>query len=79
MDNRAVAETMKIPYHNASVTLSVSKSFDFTLGVSNIFNKAPPRASSVFTNIGFFGQAPILGSQYDYLGRRVFVSVKSRF
>ena len=66
-------------YHNASVTVSVNKSFDFTLGVSNIFNKAPPRASSVFTNISFFGQAPILGSQYDYIGRRVFVSVKSRF
>lgn len=66
-------------YHNASVTKSINDRFDFTLGVSNLFNTAPPRVSVLNG-----GQISTLGpvvaaSQYDFLGRRFFVNVSSRF
>ena len=66
-------------YHNASVTKSIGERFDFTLGVSNIFNTAPPRVSvlngSQITTLG----PVVLASQYDYLGRRFFANVSARF
>lgn len=66
-------------YHNASVNLEVASDFDLTLGVANIFDTAPPRASSVFSTISHIGQAPTIGTYYDYLGRRAFVRARARF
>ncbi|MDT9597588.1 TonB-dependent receptor domain-containing protein [Sphingosinicella rhizophila] len=67
-------------YHSASITREINERFDFTIGVSNLFNQRPPRASTVFNGrIQSIGQAPAFGSQYDYLGRRVFASVVARF
>ncbi len=64
-------------YHSISITQSVNDQFDMTLGVSNLFDTAPPRASTVGSGIGSFGQAPV-ASQYDYIGRRFFISVKGK-
>ena len=66
-------------YHNASVTKSIADRFDLTLGVSNLFDTAPPRVSVLNG-----GQITTLGpvafaSQYDFLGRRFFINVSSRF
>jgi hypothetical protein len=46
--------------------------------MSNIFDKKPPFVSTVGTPISSFGQVPLLGSYYDYFGRRIFVSVKTK-
>ena len=66
-------------YHNVSGTVDVNDAFSFTLGVANIFDTAPPRVSTIASPIGAFGQTPLNGSYYDYLGRRLFVNVNARF
>ncbi|MBT2134710.1 TonB-dependent receptor [Croceibacterium sp. LX-88] len=68
-------------------TLSVQKEFgNFTLsgGVANLFDTKPPRVTVAGSNslnsgvIATVGQAPY-ASQYDYFGRRAFLSVKAEF
>jgi iron complex outermembrane receptor protein len=50
--------------------------YEFTLGVSNLFDAKPPRISvPAVVNLG---QVPAV-SQYDWLGRRLFFSAKARF
>lgn len=65
-------------YHSASLTRLINDRFEITLGMSNIFDTAPPRVSSSFSGIGVTGQVPTFGTQYDYLGRRAFINVKAR-
>ncbi|HSX54077.1 MAG TPA: TonB-dependent receptor [Sphingomonas sp.] len=70
-------------YHSVSVTKKL-KNFDFTLGVSNLFDQKPPRVTVAGGNslnqgtINTVGQS-VFASQYDYLGRRFFVGAKARF
>lgn len=66
-------------YHSMSVTRDVADRFEITVGVANIFDTAPPRASTIYTSVSALGQAPVFGSQYDYLGRRVFLRASGRF
>jgi iron complex outermembrane recepter protein len=66
-----------VAYHSFSAELQVTKDMSFLVGVSNILNRKPPLVSTVGTPISAFGQVPLLGSYYDYLGRRVFMSVKT--
>jgi iron complex outermembrane receptor protein len=62
-------------YHSLSLTQKVMDQFEFTLGVSNIFDKGPPRASGVTK----LGDVSYYATMYDMLGRRVFVSAKAKF
>lgn len=66
-------------YHSASVTYRMNEEFQITLGMANILDTKPPRASTVFSGISAIGQAPAFGSQYDYFGRRLFLNVRGRF
>jgi iron complex outermembrane receptor protein len=68
-----------VAYHSLSVTRDVGKDFQITLGMANILDKKPPRVSTVFSGISTLGQVPVFGSQYDYLGRRVFLNVRGNF
>lgn len=69
--------TPTVLYHSASITKEI-ENFDFTLGVSNLFDKRPPRISVLNGGvIGTLGQAPAV-SQYDWLGRRFFVNVTAK-
>jgi iron complex outermembrane receptor protein len=69
-----------VAYHSASVEFQATKNFSFIVGVANIFDKKPPAVSTVGSPItgGNFGQAPLLGSYYDYIGRRVFVTARAK-
>ncbi|HEX6740828.1 MAG TPA: hypothetical protein VF079_03415, partial [Sphingomicrobium sp.] len=69
-----------VAYHSLSLELQATKNFSFTLGVANIFNKKPPTVSTVGSPItgGAFGQVPLLGSYYDYIGRRIFVTARAK-
>lgn len=63
-------------YHSASVTKEIGKKFEITLGMRNIFDTRPPRV----TTIGGAGIPSLIGpvvgtSQYDLLGRRIFLNV----
>ena len=62
-----------------SVTREIADKFAITLGVANIFDTPPPRASTVLSGITAIGQAPAFGTQYDYMGRRVFLNVRGSF
>ena len=64
-------------YHS----LSLQKKFeDFTLlaGVANVFNEEPPQVTMAQGNYNMVGRS-VLASQYDYIGRRMFVSFQAKF
>ena len=62
-----------------SVTRRFGDRLQLTVGVRNLFDAQPPRASVAFSGIGAIGQAPTFASQYDYLGRRVFLNLKATY
>lgn len=66
-------------YHNLSLTKELNKSFDITLGVSNLFDTRPPRVSYLNgSQITMLGPV-IAASQYSLLGRRAFLNVRAKF
>lgn len=66
-------------YHSLSLSRDVAERFLITLGVANLFDTPPPRVSTVVTATPpVIGQAPAFGTQYDYLGRRFFLSVRGK-
>jgi iron complex outermembrane receptor protein len=69
-----------VAYHSISAEIQATKNFTFTIGVANLFNKKPPLVSTVGSQItgGNFGQVPLLGSYYDYYGRRIFVTARAK-
>jgi iron complex outermembrane receptor protein len=75
-----VSKLPTVAYHSISAEIQATKNFSFTLGVANIFNKKPPLVSTVGSAItgGAFAQVPLLGSYYDYIGRRVFVTARAK-
>lgn len=65
-------------YHSISITKKLP-GVEITMGVTNLLNTKPPRVS-VYNN----GETTLLGqsvfsSQYDLIGRRGFVTVKTHF
>ena len=71
----------RVAYHSLSAEIQAAKGFTFLFGVSNLFDKKPPLVSTVGSPItgGAFAQVPLLGSYYDYYGRRFFVNAKAKF
>lgn len=66
-------------YHSLSLSRDVAERFRITLGVANLFDTPPPHVSTVVTATPpVIGQAPAFGTQYDYLGRRFFLSVRGK-
>jgi len=64
-------------YHS----LSLQKKFDdWTLltGVANVFNETPPALTLGQGRYNTVGSS-VLASQYDYIGRRMFVNITARF
>lgn len=79
-----VCVSTKVPatfYHAASITKEINDRFEITLGMSNILDTRPP---SRVTTLNLQELPPLLGpvvatSQYDFLGRRMFLNVTTRF
>ena len=69
-----------VMYHSLAAEVQATRNFTFTVGVANLFNKKPPLVSTVGSPItgGAFAQVPLLGSYYDYIGRRVFVQARAK-
>jgi iron complex outermembrane receptor protein len=61
-------------YHSASITKEFMDRFELTFGVANLFDSRPPEVSGVTE----LGSSPFV-SQYDWLGRRLFVNVGAKF
>ena len=64
--------------HSASLTREVGDRFSLTLGLNNLFDTKPERASGAFGPVGVTGQVPTFGTQYDLIGRRAFISVRAK-
>jgi len=62
-------------YHSASITKEFYDRFEMTVGVANLFDTRPPQVSGGLTEIG---SSPFV-SQYDWLGRRLFVNFGAKF
>jgi iron complex outermembrane receptor protein len=69
----------RVAYHSISAEIQATDNFSFLIGVSNLFDKKPPLVSTVGSPISAFAQVPLLGSYYDYYGRRFFVNAKAKF
>lgn len=67
-------------YHNISVTQEIADGkFTITAGISNLFDTRPPRVSVLNGNtIEMLGPV-VAASQYDFVGRRGFVNVSTKF
>jgi iron complex outermembrane receptor protein len=66
-------------YHNASLTYAFMERFELTVGVSNIFDRRPPRVS-VFNGAEITMIGPVIAaSQYPFVGRRAFVNLSADF
>jgi len=69
-------------YHTLSVRYEADK-WEGIVGVRNVFNEAPPKVSPALQDRGNFtyGRAGsyAFASQYDYIGRQVFVNLTRRF
>ena len=70
----------RVAYHSLSAEIQATENYSFLVGVANLFDKKPPRVSTVGSPItgGAFAQVPLLGSYYDYYGRRMFVSFRAK-
>jgi iron complex outermembrane receptor protein len=66
-------------YHNASVTKEIGKNFEMTLGMRNVFDKRPPKVSLLGAGSPAVIGPVVATSQYDFLGRRVFINVSRKF
>jgi len=68
-------------YHNASVKYNIMEDMELTVGVSNLFDKKPPR---VTTNTPQSTRQRTVGdsafyTQYDWRGRRFFMNISKQF
>ena len=83
-DDRNAAGTTFYKIHTeftAYHSLSLQKRFeDWSLvgGVANLFNELPPQVTMAQGDYNMVGRS-VLSSQYDYIGRRVFLSMQAKF
>lgn len=67
-------------FHNMSLTKEIADGrFTITAGINNLFDKHPPRVSTLN-----FGEVSLLGpvvatSQYGFVGRRAFINVTAKY
>jgi len=76
----AKTEAEGVVYHSLSGELSLGTGWTIRGGVNNLFDEHPPALTNIndSPDLVFNGNSPIV-SQYDLLGRRVFLSVSKTF
>mgnify|MGYP001410353524 CR=1 FL=1 len=73
---RVVLDTDTVVYHNASVAYSFDNGATVRLGVSNIFDKEPPRLTTLnLGEVSTQGNSAFY-SQYDWEGRTIFANLR---
>jgi iron complex outermembrane receptor protein len=71
--------TPTVFYHNASISYDFMDGLTLTAGVSNIFDRRPPRVS-VLNGAQITMMGPVVAaSQYSFIGRRAFINVTADF
>jgi outer membrane receptor protein involved in Fe transport len=69
-------ETKWTTYHTASANVDFDNGLDLTVGIGNIFDKEPPKISG--REARDVGNAALY-SQYDFIGRRMFLNARYTF
>ncbi len=69
-----VDETPWTTYHTVSAGFDY-ESFDFIVGIANVFDKEPPKISASGFELGNAARH----SQYDFVGRRAFANIRYNF
>lgn len=71
--------TEQTTYHNVSVARELPYDINVRVGVSNLFDEAPPAVTTL--NLGEYNTVGTSAfySQYDWLGRRFFVNMSKKF
>ncbi len=64
-------------YHTLSANMDVTDDLNVTFGISNLFDKEPPKVSTAAGSL-MVGNASLY-SQYDQLGRRAFLNLTYNF
>lgn len=69
-----------VVYHSLSASYAFDNGVTALLGVANVTDEAPPRVTSWNTSneVDVVGQSAFY-SQYDWLGRRIFLNLKMEF
>lgn len=69
-------------YHSLSVRYEADE-WEGIIGVSNVFNEAPPKVSPALQDRGNYTYGRVgsyaFATQYDFIGRQVFVNLTRRF
>jgi outer membrane receptor protein involved in Fe transport len=67
--------------HAVAIQLHLEDLGDLTLGVSNLFDEKPPTISQIPLSRGRYARIGnyLNSSNYDYIGRSVYVSVSHKF
>lgn len=75
-----VLKVPRVLYHNISATKEFSNGrFSITAGVSNLFDKKPPRVSVLNGGqIGMLGPV-VAASQYGFIGRKGFINLSVKY
>lgn len=78
---RRVYEIPLVQYHDASVTYDIMDDLQVTAGITNLFDKKPPRVSTAVPSAS--GQQTVGDSafytQYDWRARRFFMNISKTF
>lgn len=78
-DVRIVIDSDAVYYHAFSVGYDFADSgLTARLGVANVFDEEPPKISDFGNNLSNVGQSAFY-TQYDWLGRRVFMNLSYKF
>jgi iron complex outermembrane receptor protein len=70
--------TEPVVYHDLSVSRKLPKGFEVRLGVANLFDEAPPAVTGLSGEYDRIGNSAFY-SQYDWVGRRFFINLGSKF
>jgi iron complex outermembrane receptor protein len=74
-----VIDTEFVAYHDLSFRYRFDRA-ELTFGIANISDESPPALTSEVLSGGSATQGTsVLASQYDYIGRRMFISVRQEF
>lgn len=71
-------ETEFTMYHNVSVSRELPSGIMVRLGIGNLFDQAPPRVTTFLGEVAVRGNSAFY-SQYDWIGRRVFLNATKTF
>ncbi|QGX39633.1 TonB-dependent receptor domain-containing protein [Permianibacter aggregans] len=78
-DVRIVIDSDAVYYHAFSVGYEFDDSgLSARVGVANVFDEEPPKISDYANNLSNVGQSAFY-TQYDWLGRRVFMNLSYKF